>query len=65
MRMIIVNSYMTEFINLTELWRDGHFLKVGDIIKREKWSPERVAEFCTYFCKYNGTKQLEILYKFI
>lgn len=56
---------MTEFINLTELWRNGNYLKVGQIIQRERWSSERVAEFCAYFCKYNGTKQLEVLYKFL
>lgn len=63
--MIMINSCMTEFINLTELWRNGNYLKVGQIIQRERWSSERVAEFCAYFCKYNGTKQLEVLYKFL
>ena len=56
---------MTSFVDLTELWRAGNYIRVGHVIKREHWSQERVAEFCAYFCKYMGTSQLEILYKFI
>ena len=50
---------------LTELWRDGDFLQVGDIINNERWCAARVAEFCAYFLKYNGQTQLEILHKFL
>lgn len=56
---------MTSFIDLTEMWQEHKYNLVGDTIRREKWSPERVAEFCNYFCKYLGTTQLNILYKFI
>ena len=56
---------MTKFVDLTEMWRDHKYTQVGEIIGREKWSPERVAEFCAYFCKYLGTSQLYILYKFM
>ena len=56
---------MTEFHVLTELWQDHLYNDVGQIINQEKWSPDRVAEFCAYFCKYLGTSQLGILYKFL
>ena len=56
---------MTEFIQLTELWKSGHYNKLGVIIKQERWSRERVAEFCAYFSKYVGANQLNILYKFL
>lgn len=56
---------MTKFIQLTDLWQDGKFIEVGNIINREGWSPSRVAEFCVYVYKYLGTNQLDILYKFL
>lgn len=56
---------MTDFITLTELWQDGGYLLVGQIMNDECWPAARVAEFCAYFCKHIGTTQLEILYKFL
>lgn len=59
-------KYMnTEYVTLTELWKDGEFLKVGEIINQEKWQPNEVAEFCFYFCKYIGIKDFEVLHKFL
>lgn len=55
----------TEYIALTELWQDGDFNEVGAIITSENWNPRRVSEFCSYFCKYLGTTQLELLHKFL
>lgn len=55
----------TEYIKLTDLWNDGEYSQVGDIINKEQWNPSRVAEFCAYFGKYCGTNQLNILYKFL
>ena len=55
----------TEYITLTDLWNDGEYNKVGHIINKERWKPNRVAEFCAYFGKYCGTNQLSILYKFL
>lgn len=61
-----MNTVMrSEFIDLTELWQDQQFLKVGEIIDSESWSAAEIAEFCAYFCKYLGTTQLDILYKFL
>lgn len=56
---------MTEFIVLTEMWHDGMYLEIGEIMRGEQWDQSRVAEFCAYFCKYVGTDSLETLYKFI
>jgi hypothetical protein len=55
----------TEYITLTELWQDGDFNEVGSIITSENWNPRRVSEFCSYFCKYLGTTQLELVHKFL
>jgi len=55
----------TSFVQLTELWQDGGFSEVGNIINEEKWSASRVAEFCAYVTRYLGTSQLNILYKFL
>ena len=40
---------MTEFIQLTDLWQDGEYIEVGDIINEEQWPPRRVAAFCVYY----------------
>ena len=55
----------TEHIKLTDLWYQGEYLKVGNIIKEENWSSSEVAEFCLYFVKYVGLKEFELLYKFL
>ena len=55
----------TEYIQLTELWQDGKFTKVANTINQEEWNPARVAEFCSYFNRYLGTNQLNLLYKFL
>lgn len=56
---------MTSFVDLTEMWQNHMYTQVGDTIHREKWSCSRVAEFCAYVCKYLGTSQLYVLYKFL
>ena len=56
---------MTEFIKLTDMWHDGLYLEVGEVILNEGWSNAKLAEFCAYFSKYMGTKQLDLLYKFL
>lgn len=55
----------TEYINLTDLWYDGKYNEVGDIIRNEDWSASQIAEFCFYFAKHLGLKELEILHKFL
>ena len=53
----------TDFINLTELWQDGKYTKVGDALR--PLGARQVSEFCAYFSKYVGVGQLQILHKFI
>jgi len=55
----------TEFIQLTELWKDGEYDTLGRIINEESWGIAQVAEFCAYFAKHLGFNQLNILYKFL
>lgn len=55
----------TEYIVLTELWQDCQFNEVAEIINNEKWNPARIAEFCSYFNRYLGFNQLNVLYKFL
>jgi len=59
------NPTLTEFVTLTELWQDGGYLLVGQIINDECWSAARVAEFCAYFNRFLGPEQLRVLYKFL
>ena len=56
---------LTEYIELTELWQDGSYSDVANIINGENWNPARVAEFCAYFNKFLGSNQLNLLYKFL
>ena len=56
---------LTDYIELTELWHEREYLQVGDTIRYEEWSPNRVAEFCAYFVKNIGVNQLNILHRFI
>jgi len=55
----------TEFIVLTDLWSNGKYIEVGDIIRAENWQPSRIAEFCFYFAKHLGLREFELLYKFL
>jgi len=55
----------TEYITLTDLRFDGKYLEVGQIVKKEKWEADRVAEFCLYFVKHVGLKDFEVLHKFL
>jgi hypothetical protein len=55
----------TEFIVLTEMWQDGHYTQVGDVIRKERWGIHIVAEFCSYMAKHLGLNELNILYKFL
>jgi hypothetical protein len=56
-----------ENIELTEMWQDGKFEEVANIIKDSKEFSEkdRLIEFCLYFDKYLGRKELQVLHKFV
>ena len=47
------------------MWQDHEYLQVGEFIKSVGWTASETVDFAAYFCKYLGTKQLEILHKFI
>jgi len=55
----------TKYVKLTDLWNEGEYAELGHIINEEEWKPSEVAEFCSYFAKYCGLNQLNILYKFL
>jgi len=54
-----------QYLKLTEMWQNAQYNEVGRYINNAGWLPREMAEFCAYFCKYLGTNQLNILYKFI
>ena len=62
---IMTNTKYSEFLNLTEMWQDGDYFGVGEVIANEDWGQARVAEFCNYFARHLGVNQLNILYKFL
>lgn len=47
------------------MWQNGDFVDVGEVIFSEDWTHAQVAEFCAYFVKYLGTKELNVLHKFL
>ena len=55
----------TKYIVLTDLWHNGKYSEVGDIINAESWNSSRIADFCSYFAKYCGLKELRVLSKFL
>ena len=55
----------TEYIELTEMWNKGDYTQVGDVMRKEHGRYTGVAEFCSYFAKYVGLNQLNILNKFL
>lgn len=55
----------TEFIKLTEMWQDGDYFGVAETIRTEDWGHSTLAEFCSYFVKYLGTREFHLLYKFL
>lgn len=61
----MVGIMNTDYIKLTDLWFEREYAEVGHIINEEGWSPSQVAEFCSYFAKYVGLKELNVLYKFL
>ena len=54
-----------ENIDLTDLWMDGEYEQVAGIIRdsKEFQESDRLIDFCLYFHKYVGCKQLEVLQK--
>ena len=65
MRLLCDNIKMTEFIDLTEMWQEGQYTQVGDVIRKERWPLHKVAEFCAYIGKHLGLNELNIFHKFL
>jgi len=55
----------TEFINLTEMWQNGKYLEVGEVILDEEWPHGKVARFCAYIAKHLGIKELNIFSRMV
>jgi len=55
----------TEYIELTELWRDGKYNEVAQTINNESWSNNQIMDFCCYFVKYFNREELEVLCKLV
>lgn len=55
----------TDFVVLTDLWFKGQYFELGNIVRDENWTPSRIAEFCFYFAKHIGLRDLEVLHKFL
>jgi hypothetical protein len=56
---------MKNYLELTDLWADGRYNTVAKKIQDESWTKKDLAEFCSYFAKYYGLKELNILHKFL
>ena len=56
-----------ENIDLTELWQDGKYTQVASHIldSKEFVEKDRLMDFCIYFNKYVGEKDLLVLQKLI
>ena len=56
-----------ENIDLTDLWFDGEYEQVAGIIRdsKEFLEKDRLIDFCIYFDKYVGRKELQVLQKLV
>jgi len=55
----------TEYIKLTEMWQNGQYLEVTDIITTEDWDYATFAEFCGYFIKYLGSNEFGVFQRLL
>jgi len=56
-----------ENIELTDLWQDGNFDEVASYIldSKEFLEKDRLIDFCIYFNKYIGERELVVLKKLV
>ena len=54
-------------IELTDLWFEGEYEQVAEIIRDSKdfLEKDRLTDFCLYFDKYVGRRELEVLQKLV
>ena len=55
----------TEFIVLTELWNTHRYEEISNIFEEENWPRNRLVQFCSYFAKHVGMKELQVLHLFV
>lgn len=55
----------TDFIVLTEMWRDNQYEEIGKLLERENWPRSRLVQFCGYFAKHVGIDELKVLHLFV
>ena len=55
------------FPTLTELWRDGKYIEVANIVAHTAPFSNRanLIDFCVYFEKYLGADELKVLQRLI
>ena len=55
------------FPTLTELWRDGYYIEVANIVAHTEPFSNRanLINFCVYFEKYLGKEELKVLQRLI
>jgi len=53
------------YLQITELWHSGDYATAAALINDASWSSKNFAEFCAYFAKYCGLKELNVLHKFL
>ncbi|MBD36221.1 MAG: hypothetical protein CL512_05580 [Actinobacteria bacterium] len=61
------NKMNYENIELTEMWQDGKYEEVANAIRDSKEFSEkdRLIDFCLYFAKYLGNRELKVLHKLV
>ncbi len=54
-------------IELTDLWFEGEYEQVAEIIRDSKdfLEKDRLIDFCLYFDKYVGRRELKVLQKLV
>tara|TARA_A100001011_G_scaffold326652_1_gene350320 strand:- start:2107 stop:2298 length:192 start_codon:yes stop_codon:yes gene_type:complete len=57
------DRWSVDYLAMSELWRDGEYNTVGEHITT--WPAKKIVEFCGYFAKYIGSRDLAVLYKFL
>ena len=50
-------------LEITDLWYEGKYEEVAQVIKQENWSTDRTIDFCLYFSKYVNKGDLQVLQK--
>jgi hypothetical protein len=55
----------TDFVVLTEMWRDHQYEEIGILLENEDWPRGRLVQFCSYFVRHMGIDELKVLHLFV